>query len=112
MKEERSDPLDHAERIWQVIYQIPAGRVASYGQVARLAGLPGRARLVGHTLKKLPKPTALPWHRVCNSQGRLSLPTHSPSYGEQKSRLEREGIVFVGGRIALKTFGWDPGASP
>lgn len=105
--QQRPDPLNPQERIWQIIYQIPRGRVASYGQVATLAGLPGRARLVGHTLKNLPKPTALPWHRVCNSQGRLSLPLGSPSYAEQKKRLEEEGILFVNGRITLKTYGWE-----
>lgn len=101
-----NDPLEPRERIWQVVYQIPAGRVASYGQVAALAGLPGRARLVGHTLKNLPNPTSLPWHRVCNAQGRLSLPQTSESYAQQKQRLEDEGVVFVNGRIALSRFGW------
>ena len=97
------EPLNPHE---QIVYQIPAGRVASYGQVATLAGLPGRARQVGAALKNLPKPTALPWHRVCNSQGRLSLPEGSDSYREQKGRLESEGIVFVRGRIALARYGW------
>ena len=101
------EPFNPQERIWQIVYQIPAGRVASYGQIATLAGLPGRARQVGTVLKNLPKPTTLPWHRVCNSQGRLSLPEDSASYREQKDRLESEGIVFVGRRIALARYGWD-----
>lgn len=102
-----NDPLSPQERIWQIVHQIPVGRVASYGQVAGLAGLPGCARLVGHTLKNLPHPTALPWHRVCNAQGRLSLPPGSGSYEKQKSRLEREGVVFINGKIDLRRYGWD-----
>ena len=101
------EPFNPQERIWQIVYQIPAGRVASYGQIAALAGLPRRARQVGNVLRNLPKPTTLPWHRVCNSQGRLSLPEGSASYREQKDRLESEGIVFDRGRIALARYGWD-----
>ena len=65
---------ENQERIWHIVARIPSGRVATYGQVAELAGLPGRARLVGHTLSRLPADTGLPWHRVVNSQGRLSFP--------------------------------------
>ena len=101
------EPLAPNERIWQIVFQIPAGRVASYGQIAALAGLPGHARQVGAVLKSLPKPTTLPWHRVCNAQGRLSLPEGSTSYREQKARLESEGIVFVKGRIALDRYRWE-----
>lgn len=101
-----SDLLTPQERIWQVVHQIPAGRVASYGEIARLAGLPGRARLAGHTLKNLPKPTHLPWHRVCNAQGKLSLPPDSLGYTEQRQRLEAEGIDLTTGTIALSRYGW------
>ena len=102
-----NEPLNPQERIWQIVYQIPVGRVASYGQIATLAGLPGRARLVGRTLKNLPHPTSLPWHRVCNAQGRLSLPPESSSHQEQRLRLEAEGIVFIQGKISLQRYGWD-----
>ena len=74
------EPFNPQERIWRIVDQIPAGRVASYGQIAALTGLPGRARQVGTVLKNLPKPATLPWHRVCNSQGRLSLPEGSARY--------------------------------
>lgn len=104
---DNNDPLSPQERIWQIVHQIPTGRVASYGQIASLAGLPGRARLVGHTLKNLPHPISLPWHRVCNAQGRLSLPVGSRSYEQQKSRLEKEGIIFIKGNISLRRYGWD-----
>ena len=98
--------LSNKEKIWQIVYQIPKGRVSSYGQVARLAGLPGNARYVGHVMKILPTRTKLPWHRVANSQGKLSFPTGSPEYRAQKSRLEAEGVVFVNGKFSLEKFGW------
>ena len=99
--------LSNKEKIWQIVHQIPAGKVSSYGQVARLAGLPGYARYVGHVMKNLPDGTKLPWHRVANSQGRLSFPRDSREYQTQKRRLEAEGIVFVNGRFSLKKFGWN-----
>lgn len=98
--------LSNKEKIWQIVYQIPKGKVSSYGQVARLAGLPGYARYVGHVMKNLPEGTKLPWHRVANSQGKLSFPKDSREYQTQKKRLEDEGVVFVNGRFSLKKFGW------
>tara|TARA_B110000858_G_scaffold179560_1_gene216331 strand:+ start:5735 stop:6061 length:327 start_codon:yes stop_codon:yes gene_type:complete len=98
--------LNNKEKIWQIVYQIPKGQVSSYGQIARLAGLPGYARYVGHTMKNLPAGTKLPWHRVANSQGKLSFPSGSREYQIQKSKLEAEGVVFVNGRFSLKKYGW------
>ena len=99
--------LNKRERIWQVVAAIPAGKVCTYGEVARLAGLGRAARLVGHTLRSLPTGTKIPWHRVINSQGRLSLPAGSPGYAEQKARLREEGITFSGrDTISLRLFGW------
>ena len=85
---------ENQERIWHIVARIPSGRVATYGQVAELAGLPGRARLVGHTLSRLPADTGLPWHRVVNSQGRLSFPPGSPGHARQRERLEAEGVAL------------------
>ncbi len=99
--------LSNKEKIWQIVYQIPAGKVSSYGQVARMAGLPGYARYVGHVMKNLPAGTKLPWHRVANSQGKLSFPQGSSEYLRQKRRLEDEGVVFVNGRFSLKKYRWD-----
>lgn len=97
--------IDH--RIWQVVALIPSGRVATYGDIASRAGLPGAARRVGHALKKLPGNTRIPWHRVVNAQGRISLPEHSASQYTQRQRLESEGVVFqANGRIDLRTFRW------
>jgi methylated-DNA-protein-cysteine methyltransferase related protein len=95
------------ETIWQVIAQIPEGKVASYGQIAKLAGLPGYARQVGNTLKNLPKDTRLPWHRVINAKGEISFAEDSQAYRTQRSRLESEGIVFNRGKIELKQYRWD-----
>lgn len=98
--------MTNQERIWQVVYQIPRGKVASYGQVAKLAELPGYARYVGYVMKNLPAGTKLPWYRVVNSQGRISFPRDSSSYQRQKSLLEKEGVVFVNGKFSMKEFGW------
>ncbi|MBH79327.1 MAG: cysteine methyltransferase [Gammaproteobacteria bacterium] len=94
------------ERIWQVISLIPSGRVASYGQVAELAGMPNHARFVGRTLSKLPPESKLPWHRVVNASLRISL--GGPAGARQRKRLTRESVQFVGDRIA-STHRWEPG---
>lgn len=96
--------LSLKEIIWQIVSAIPKGKVATYGQVAKLAGYPGHARYVGFTLRNLPKDTDLPWHRVINAQGKLSFPPESDSYKKQKSRLEDEGVVFINGKLCLKTY--------
>ncbi len=102
-----TEPLSDAERIWQVVARIPSGRVCSYGQVADLAGLPRRARLVGRILSRLPQGSRLPWHRVVNAKGELSLPAGSEGARLQRNRLESEGVCFLGGRIPLSRFRWD-----
>ena len=96
------------ERFYRVIRRIPRGRVATYGQVARLAGLPGRARQVGYALYALKSSTTVPWQRVINVAGRISL---RPLAGglSQRLLLEREGVVFSGERVSLVTYGWKPG---
>lgn len=94
--------------IYQVLRLIPAGKVVTYGDVAKLAGLGRAARFVGTTLRNLPKDSQLPWHRVVNSQGRLSLPDHHPSRKKQESLLIDEGIVFIKGKIDLRQFLWAP----
>ena len=97
--------MNNDEKIWQIVYNIPMGTVATYGQVARLAGLPGYARYVGTVLKKLPGNSRLPWHRVINAGGRISFPMGSEQYRRQRKLLEAEGIVFVNDRLSLRQFG-------
>ena len=96
--------VSKAERIWQVVAQIPSGRVISYGDVAKRAGLPGYARYVGSTLGKLPKDTRLPWHRVVNASRKIA-PRGSARMLEQKHRLKAEGVTF-NGETVLKDFYW------
>lgn len=90
------------ERVFSIVSLIPSGQVASYGQVARLAGMPSHARLVGRILSRLPAGTKLPWHRVVNSQGRIT----NPGRDRQQKRLEAEGVTLVNGRVSLKHYGW------
>ncbi|MGE0622742.1 MAG: MGMT family protein [Pseudomonadales bacterium] len=95
-----------AERIWQVVALIPRGRVATYGQIAALAGMPRHARLVGRTLSNLPEGTRLPWHRVVNASLRISHRAGSGGHLQQRQRLEAEGVTFVGERIP-RQFRWE-----
>jgi methylated-DNA-protein-cysteine methyltransferase-like protein len=97
------------ERVYAVVRRIPPGRVGTYGQVARLAGIGRNARQVGYALHALPEFTNVPWHRVVNARGQISLPGGTGADVTQRLRLEREGVRFDGrGRIDLKVFGWVP----
>jgi len=100
------------ERIYDVVKKIPAGQVATYGQVAALAGMPGHARQVGYDLSALADKSSVPWHRVVNARGEISLRSGgSDSHQLQRLRLEAEGVVFdAQGRIPLKLFRWRPGS--
>lgn len=93
--------------ILETVRCIPRGRVATYGQVAGIAGYPRGARLVGMMLQRLPAGTRIPWHRVINAQGRLSFPRSSEHYRLQRSKLEREGVRFKGERIPLERYQWE-----
>lgn len=94
-------------RIYAVVVRIPRGRVASYGQVAVLAGLPGRARQVGTALASLPDGSRVPWHRVVNAAGKVSLRGFPGPDGFQRHLLEEEGVPFsAAGRIDLEQYGW------
>ena len=93
------------EVIWNLVKKIPRGKVATYGQIADLAGLDGHARFVGYALHGTPRTINIPWHRVINSQGKISL--SGPSAQRQRKLLEAEKIVFSkSGRIDLKKYGW------
>jgi methylated-DNA-protein-cysteine methyltransferase related protein len=100
--------LSSYERIYAAVRKVPSGRVTTYGAVARLAGFPGQARLVGYALSNLRDGTGVPWHRVINAQGKLSLEAAGSSSGlTQRVRLLREGVkVNAAGRVSLATFGW------
>ena len=98
-----SDPLRYAD-VFTAVRRIPRGRVATYGQIARHIGRPSAARSIGYALHRAP--AGLPWHRVINAQGRISLPADSTSGLAQRRRLEDEGIVFIGGRVDLDRYRW------
>ncbi len=93
--------------IYKVVRAVPRGRVATYGQIALLAGLPGCARQVGYALHALPPGSKVPWQRVLNARGELSLGDES---GERQRRLlGEEGVEFdARGRVALARFQWRP----
>ena len=102
----RSDPY---QRIYAVVRRIPRGRIATYGQIAELAGLGGHARQVGYALHALTAGDALPWHRVLNAQGRVSPRAEPGGDRVQRALLEREGVRFdTAGRADLARFGWRP----
>ena len=101
---------DTWERIYVVVRKIPRGRVATYGQVAELAGLPGYARQVGWALHALRPGTRVPWQRVVNARGACSPRPASGREVDQRRQLEREGVEFgPAGRVDLARFRWKRG---
>lgn len=104
----KSCSAELAEMIVAVVQSIPCGKVATYGQVARLAGLPKHARLVGRVLSQLDNDSELPWHRVINTKGQISL-NRCNALGQniQYLRLRDEGIAFKGNKVDLKIHLWD-----
>jgi len=94
------------EIIWQVVALIPAGKVATYGQIAKLCGYPNHARYVGATLKQLPDDSELPWYRVVNAKGEIAFPVGSAAFLRQKSLLENEAVQFEGNKINLSKYLW------
>ena len=92
-------------QLWQWINAIPPGQVATYGQLAKLAGAPAMSRFVGRVLSELPIGSTLPWHRVISSSGAITNPNRS----EQARRLRKEGVLVNSGRrVSLARYGWAP----
>jgi methylated-DNA-protein-cysteine methyltransferase-like protein len=102
--DEQAPILPFYPAIWQTVAAIPPGRLATYGQIARQAGLPGYARWVGRALRALPEESRIPWHRVVNSQGRISLPAGSEEALLQVRRLAAEGVVAEKDRYDLRRY--------
>jgi methylated-DNA-protein-cysteine methyltransferase-like protein len=100
---EFSTPGQRAAAILKAVRGIKRGTFASYGEVARRAGLPGRARLVGTVLRESGDTAKLPWHRVTGAGGRIAFPRGSENAREQVRRLAREGIKARGGRVLQKS---------
>ncbi len=100
---------DRNRRVYDVVRRIPKGRVATYGQVAELAGLGPHARQVGYALSALGPEVRVPWHRVLNAEGRVSARAEPGSDRIQRQLLEREGVRFdLDGRVDLERFRWRP----
>ncbi|MBE1298424.1 MAG: methylated-DNA--[protein]-cysteine S-methyltransferase [Alteromonadaceae bacterium] len=98
-------------QIWHTVQQVPAGKVASYGQIADLAGLPGRARLVGKSLGFVPPVLTVPWYRVLRSNGQLAFAKGSEQAQKQTGLLQEEGVAVLNNRVKLSEFGWQPDLS-
>ena len=99
---------DHYRRIYAVVHKIPRGRVASYGQIAELAGMPRHARQVGYALHHLPDDAGVPWQRVLNASGEVAKRAYPEDARWQRDLLEDEGVEFdVRGRV-LPRFFWKP----
>ena len=101
------------QRVWQAVALIPRGQLATYGQIAELIGAWGCARQVGWALRRLPLPSAVPWHRVVNARGCIAMtPSREGSDWIQRELLLAEGIlVDPAGRLPLARYRWRPGAS-
>lgn len=94
-------------RIWATVRRIPSGNVATYGQVATVAGFDGHARQVGYALAALPADSGVPWHRVVNSFGEISQRRGGDSHELQRILLEQEGVEFgANGKIDLSRYRW------
>lgn len=104
--------LSSQQKIWLVVQSIPAGKVSSYGQIADLAGLPGRARLVGKVLGMVPESgfngSEVPWYRVLRASGQIAFPVASDHYNRQRAHLLDEGVMVKGRTVSMKKYAWQP----
>jgi len=95
-------------RIWDTIRDIPKGSVASYGQIAEIAGIQRGARQVGYALRHLPDDLVVPWHRVLQVTGKIAFDKGSRGYQEQSKRLMMEDVVVIAGRVDMQKYRWQP----
>jgi len=102
------DSKTRMHRIRETIRDIPKGNVASYGQIAEIAGIARGARQVGYTLRHLPKGHKVPWHRVVQASGKIAFDKDAPQFEEQRSRLMMEGVTVLAGRIDMNLYRWQP----
>ena len=102
------DREERTRRITATIRDIPSGRVASYGQVAEIAGVPRGARQVGYVLRHLPAGHEVPWHRVLRASGEIAFPRGSRGFREQVRRLRDEDVPVSRGRVNMQRWQWQP----
>ena len=96
------------ERIYETVRDIPSGNVASYGQVAEVAGIPRGARQVGWALRQLSRDQDVPWHRVITASGRIAFEAGSAGFEKQKALLEQEDVTVTAGRVDMRKYRWRP----
>lgn len=101
-----SDPAPFDRRVLAAVRRVPYGSVLSYGDVAALAGAPRAARGVGQVLRSLPEGSDVPWWRIVNGRGEISLPGYAGTL--QRMLLQQEGVAAHGGRIDMRRFRWKP----
>ena len=92
--------------IWDAVSQVPEGKVASYGQIAEMAGMKGEAQFVGRSLSNIPKRLSLPWHRIIRGDGSIAFPEDSLIAKEQAQKLMDEGITVINNKIPMQVFQW------
>jgi len=102
------DRIARMQRIWDTIRDIPEGAVASYGQIAEIAGIPRGARQVGYALRHLPAGHDVPWHRVLQVSGKIAFGKDSDAYQEQSKRLMMDGVAVIAGRVDMRKYRWQP----
>ena len=102
------DRVERTQRILDTIRDIPRGNVASYGQIADIAGIPRGARQVGTALRQLPKGHDVPWHRVVQASGKFAFDKNSRAYKEQGKRLMMEGVAVIAGKVDMDSYRWQP----
>ncbi len=100
--------IEKATRIWKTACRIPRGKVSSYGVIADLAGLPGRARLVGRVLQQAPTEMGVPWYRIIKSNGQIAFSAGSLQALTQSGLLRDDGVVVLNNRVNLKLYLWKP----
>lgn len=101
-------PEARMSRIRETIRDIPKGTVASYGQIAEIAGIPRGARQVGYTLRNLPEGHKIPWHRVIQASGKIAFDKDTRQFEVQRDRLTMEGVTVLAGRIDMNKYRWQP----
>lgn len=92
--------------IWDAVSQVPPGKVASYGQIAEMAGMRGEAQFVGRSLSDAPRQLSLPWHRIIRGDGSIAFPDDSKIAKEQAQRLMDEGVTVINNKIPMQVFQW------
>ena len=102
------DKQTRLRRIWETIQDIPPGRVAAYGQIAEIAGIPRGARQTAYALRVAPIDLELPWHRVVQASGKSAFDRNSRHFRMQRERLAEEGVPLVNGKVDMAKYRWQP----